>query len=64
MKIKSIVEREDGIYEFQAELTPEQHQFLIDYAVKTLMVQGLLPFAQTNEEGDMAHIAMPSPTEQ
>ena len=46
MQIKTLIERPDGMYEFNAELTPEQHKFLIEFAVKTLFVQGMLPFAE------------------
>ena len=45
MKIKTIVEQADGSYEFSAVLTPEQHAFLIEFAVKELLRAGLIPFA-------------------
>ncbi len=52
MKISTVVELPDGNYEFNAVLTPEQHAFLIEFAVKELLRAGLIPFAaaNTNEE--------------
>ena len=44
MKIKTVVEKADGSYEYQAELTAEQHAFLIEYAVRSLIEKGLIPF--------------------
>ena len=41
MKIKAVVENQDGTFEFTANLTPEQHQFLIEYAVQDLLRKGL-----------------------
>ena len=52
MKIKTIIERPDGNYEFQAELTPKQHAFLIEFAIKELIKAGLIPF--TNLETPIA----------
>jgi len=42
MQIKTIVEKDGEGYEFTADLTPEQHAFLLEFAVKTLFQQGLL----------------------
>ena len=47
MKISTIVEQADGNYTFQAELTPDQHAFLIEFAVRELIRAGLVPFAST-----------------
>ena len=45
MKIKTIVEREDGNFEFIAFLTPAQHQFLIEFAIQEMIRRGLsIPF--------------------
>lgn len=45
MKIKTIVEREDGSFEFIAFLTPEQHNFLIEFAIQEMIRRGLsIPF--------------------
>lgn len=45
MKISTVVEQPDGNYTFQAELTAEQHAFLIEFAIKELIRHGLIPFA-------------------
>lgn len=56
MKINTIVERldpEDGItksYEFTAVLNEQQHAYLIQFAIATLMTKGIIPF---NLEGDI-----------
>lgn len=47
MKIKTIIEQKDGNYEFNAELTKEQHAFLIEFAIRELIKAGLIPFADT-----------------
>ena len=63
MKIKAIVEQADGNYEFQAELTADQHAFLIEFAIKELIRHGLIPFAAANTEKERASIVpatMPS----
>lgn len=57
MKIKTLIETPDGNYEFTAELSQMQHQFLIEYAVRDLMMKGLLPFSTLEEQSDLAKIA-------
>ena len=45
MKIKTIVEREDGTFEFVAFLTPAQHQFMLEFAIQEMIRRGLsIPF--------------------
>ena len=61
MKIKTIVEQENGNYEFQAELTPEQHAFLIEFAIKELVRAGLIPFANAQSQAERASIVVPEP---
>ena len=56
MKIKTIVEQKDGTYEFTAMLTPEQHQFLLEYAVRDLVAKGLVPFIPVQDAGEIAAI--------
>lgn len=41
MKIKAVVENEDGSFEFSANITGLQHQFLIEYALQDLIRKGL-----------------------
>ncbi len=50
MKVTTIIEQEDGNYVFTAELSKDQHSFLLEYAIKDLMVKGLLPFAMADGE--------------
>ena len=56
MKIKSIVENAEGTFEFSANLTPEQHAFLIEYAVRDLLRKGLLPFMSAENEADLVKV--------
>ncbi len=51
VKITAIVEREGGVYQFTAELTATQHQFLIEYAIRDLVNKGLMPFT-VDEDGN------------
>ena len=49
MKVNTIVERvsEDGstkLYEFSAVLNEAQHAYLIQYAITSLITQGIIPF--------------------
>ena len=60
MKIKTIVEQEDGSYEFSANLTAEQHAFLIEFAVKELLAAGLIPFANAASDIEKASLAKPA----
>ena len=56
MQVKTVVERvdpEDGevkTYEFTAVLNEQQHAYLIQFAIATLMTKGIIPF---NLEGDI-----------
>ncbi len=55
MKIKVVQEREDGSYEFTANLSPAQHKFLIEFAIQELLRRGLsVPLV--NEEDNMVTI--------
>ena len=45
MKITAVVEKEGGLFQFTADLTAQQHQFLIEYALRDLVTKGLVPFA-------------------
>mgnify|MGYP001613221206 CR=1 len=64
MHIKQIVESTDGNYEFQAELTGEQHAFLIEFAIKELLAAGLIPFANSATKAQQASLVKPVLTEQ
>lgn len=41
------MEKDGGMYEFSAVLTPEQHQFLLEHAIRDLVTRGLMPFNAT-----------------
>ncbi len=56
MKIKTVVENHDGTFEFSAELTPQQHAFLLEYAVRDLVRKGLIPFISADSEEELAPI--------
>ena len=64
MKIKTVVEQPDGNYVFQAELSPEQHAFLIEFAVRELIKAGLIPFANAATESEATLIQGQPPTVQ
>lgn len=58
MQVKTVLERvgPDGVakeYEFTAVLNEEQHAYLINFAITTLMMKGIIPFV---EEGDTAQL--------
>lgn len=56
MKVKTIVENAEGTFEFSAELTPPQHAFLIEYAIRDLVRKGLVPFISADNEDDLAKV--------
>lgn len=57
MKVKTVVETPDGNYEFSAVLTGEQHDFLVEYAIKDLIQKGLIPFVTPSKESGIDLIA-------
>jgi len=59
MKVKQVVETTEGNYEFQAELTKEQHAFLIEFAIKELLAAGLIPFANAATPLNKASLVRP-----
>lgn len=58
MKISTIIEKDGNAYEFSAELSQEQLVFLLEYAVRDLIVKGLMPYAHE----DVGHIPPPTNT--
>ena len=47
MQIKTIIEKDDKSFEFIANLTEDQHAYLINFAITTLMQRGIIPFDST-----------------
>lgn len=62
MKVKTVVENDQGVFEFQAELSAQQHAFLIEYAIRDLVRKGLLPFVTAESDKDLVNI-IPESTE-
>ena len=42
MKIKAIINREDGTRELVAHLTEDQHRFLMEYAIADILSKGVM----------------------
>ena len=54
MDITSIIETPEGDFTFTAVLTADQHQFLIEYAIRDLFAKGLLPFRSVSTPEELA----------
>lgn len=50
MNIKQSVELEDGSYTYQGNITGKELEFLVEYAINNLLMQGALPFLSENSE--------------
>jgi hypothetical protein len=50
MKINHSVELEDGSYTYQGNLTGKELDFLVEYAINNLLMQGALPFLHEGSE--------------
>lgn len=61
MNVNKTIEGPGGAITFQGELNPDEVEFLITYAINTLMLKGALPFAIAKEE-DIAAMAPGSDT--
>jgi len=42
MKVTTLIEKDGGMFQYTAELSPEQHMFLLEYAIRDLVQKGLL----------------------
>jgi hypothetical protein len=42
LKIKAIIDQPDGTRELTAVLTPDQHRFLIEYAISDILSKGVM----------------------
>lgn len=56
MEINKTVETPDGSVTFQGVLNADEVEFLISYAIQTLLAKGALPFS-VKDDKDMATIA-------
>lgn len=50
MNIKHSVELEDGSYTYQGNITGKELDFLVEYAINNLLMQGALPFLNEASE--------------
>lgn len=64
MHIKHSVELEDGSYTYQGNITGRELDFLVEYAVNSLLAQGALPFLTEDGEAIGATVMPESTTEQ
>lgn len=64
MQIKHSVEMEDGSYTYQGNITGKELDFLVEYAINNLLMQGALPFLHEHGEATDALVMPESNTEQ
>jgi hypothetical protein len=50
VQIKHSVELPDGNYQYQGNVTGKELEFLVEYAINNLLMQGALPFLNENSE--------------
>lgn len=50
MRIKKIIETENGAVEIHADLTSEQVQFLLEVGLNVIMAKGVKPFISPGEK--------------
>jgi hypothetical protein len=56
MYLHKTIETDNGAVEFDGEFSPEEVQFLLEYALNSLIQKGLVPFVVKKPE-DMATVA-------
>lgn len=64
MQIKQSVELPDGSYTYQGNITGKELDFLVEYAINNLLMQGALPFLHEEGETTDALVMPESNTEQ
>lgn len=64
MHIKQSVELEDGSYTYQGNITGKELDFLVEYAINNLLMQGALPFLTEGSETTEALVMAEHETEQ
>ncbi len=48
MEISKILKNKDGTFKFEGEVSPQEHEYILNVGLNTLLAQGA--FAQDNEE--------------
>lgn len=64
MNINHSVELEDGTYKYQGTITGRELDFLVEYAINQLLMQGALPFLSEESETTDALVHTESTTAQ
>jgi hypothetical protein len=64
MNITHSVELEDGTYKYQGNITGRELDFLVEYAINNLLMQGALPFLNEGSETTEALVMPEVSTEQ
>lgn len=64
MQIRHSVELEDGSYTYQGNISGKELDFLVEYAVNSLLAQGALPFLHEDGETIGSTVMPESTTEQ
>lgn len=64
MHVKHSVEMEDGSYTYQGNITGRELDFLVEYAINNLLMQGALPFLHEASETTDSLVMPESNTEQ
>jgi hypothetical protein len=53
LHIKTVFKNEQGAFDFEGELTPQEHALVVNVGLTTLFENGALPFSMMEKE-DMA----------
>jgi hypothetical protein len=64
MKVNHSIELEDGTYKYQGTITGKELDFLVEYAINNLVVQGAFPFVHGDTMDEAAFPVPESPVEQ
>jgi hypothetical protein len=50
VQVSKLLKTSEGTVKFEGELTEEEHEFVVNIGLATLMEQGAIPFVTTDEE--------------
>ena len=50
MQVNKLLKTSEGTVKFEGELTEEEHEFVVNIGLATLMEQGAIPFVTADEE--------------